>query len=108
MAKPLQNSGKSARYQVKNGFQYNDSPVNRGDITLWFDDSVADHWLHENSGRKQGRPFTFSDSTILCLLMLKVLFRLPYRQTEGLGVALMKLAGWDLKIPDYTSLAKRA
>ncbi len=40
--------------------------------------------------------------------MLRELFRLPYRQTEGLGRALIQLMQVDVKIPDYTSLAKRA
>jgi hypothetical protein len=42
------------------------------------------------------------------LLTLRELFRLPYRQTEGLGRALVKLLEADVAIPDFTSLAKRA
>ena len=57
---------------------------------------------------KVGRPFTYSDGAIECLLALRELFRLPYRQTEGLGRALMKLLEADIAIPDFTSLAKRA
>lgn len=40
--------------------------------------------------------------------MLRELFRLPYRQTEGLGRSLVKLLQIELAIPDFTSLAKRA
>ncbi len=40
--------------------------------------------------------------------MLRELFRLPYRQTEGLGRALAKLLRAEIAIPDFTSLAKRA
>jgi hypothetical protein len=36
------------------------------------------------------------------------LFHLPYRQTEGLGRALVKLMEVEVAIPDFTSLAKRA
>jgi hypothetical protein len=42
------------------------------------------------------------------LLVLRELFQLPYRQTEGLGKSLVALMQIDLDIPDYTSLAKRA
>ncbi|MCH8047623.1 MAG: transposase [Planctomycetes bacterium] len=42
------------------------------------------------------------------LLVLRELFRLPYRQTEGLARSLVKLMQADVAIPDYTSLAKRA
>ena len=40
--------------------------------------------------------------------MLRELFRLPYRQTEGLGRTLARLLQADIAIPDFTSLAKRA
>ena len=43
-----------------------------------------------------------------CLLVLRELFQLPYRQTEGLGRSLVQLMEISLDIPDYTSLAKRA
>jgi len=36
------------------------------------------------------------------------LFRLPYRQLEGLARSLMQCLGLDLPVPDYTTLAKRA
>ena len=88
--------------------KYNQSLVNRGDITLWFADDLIESWNHENGEPKVGRPFTYSDSTIECLLMIREFFRLPYRQTEGLGKALLKLAAIDVKVPDFTSLAKRA
>ncbi len=41
-------------------------------------------------------------------MVLRELFQLPYRQTEGLGRSLVKLMEIELAIPDYTSLAKRA
>lgn len=96
------------RYQVKNWSEYNKALVNRGDFTIWFDDDLIENWEHPNPGRKRGRPFTYSDAAILALLMLREFFRLPYRQTAGLGRALMKLMGVDVQIPDYTSLSKRA
>ena len=103
-----ENREQKRRYQVTNWSQYNDALVNRGDITLWFDEEVIENWGHENRGFKKGRPFTYSDSAILALLMLREFFRLPYRQTEGLGRALVSMLNVDVKIPDYSSLAKRA
>ena len=97
-----------ARYQVKNWSEYNESLVRRGDVTLWFDASVIEAWEHDNAASKVGRPFTYSDVAIETLLTLRELFRLPYRQTEGLGQALAKLMEADVAIPDFTSLAKRA
>jgi hypothetical protein len=95
-------------YKVTNWSKYNESLVRRGDVTFWFDEDVIDAWEHDNDEPKIGRPFTYSDTAIECLLALRELFRLPYRQTEGLGRGLVKLMQIELTIPDFTSLAKRA
>jgi DDE family transposase len=97
-----------ACYKVTNWGSYNDSLVQRGDITFWFDEDVIDAWEHDNDEPKVGRPFTYSDLAVECLLALRELFRLPYRQTEGLGRSLVKLMQAEIAIPDYSSLAKRA
>lgn len=101
-------SAKKASYRVTNWKAYNESLVRRGDITLWFAEDVIAAWEHANQEVKVGRPFTYSDAAIECLLALRELFQLPYRQTEGLGRALVKLMDAEVAIPDFTSLAKRA
>lgn len=103
----MADQGKKA-YKITNWAKYNESLVRRGDITMWFDEDVIDQWEHENAAVKVGRPFIYSDLAIETLLMLRELFRLPYRQTEGLGRALTKLMGADVAIPHHTSLQKRA
>lgn len=95
-------------YRVTNWRAYNESLVQRGDVTLWFSEDVLEAWEHDNAQKKVGRPFLYSDRAIECLLALRELFRLPYRQTEGLGRSLAKLLGSEVAIPDFTSLAKRA
>jgi hypothetical protein len=95
-------------YRITNWREYNESLVQRGSITFWFSDEVIDQWNHANDKPKVGHPFVYSDTAIESLLMLRELFRLPYRQTEGLGRSLAALMEVDVAIPDYTSLAKRA
>ena len=95
-------------YKITNWRKYNESLVQRGSITFWFSDDVIDQWEHPNEKPKVGHPFVYSDTAIESLLMLRELFRLPYRQTEGLGRSLAKLMQVDVAIPDFTSLAKRA
>ena len=82
--------------------------MQRGSITFWFSDEVIDQWEHANEEPKVGRPFVYSDTAIESLLVLRELFRLPYRQTEGMGRSLTQLMQVEVAIPDYTSLAKRA
>lgn len=102
-SKPKQKS-----YAIENWREYNASLVRRGDVTLWFDEAVVDAWEHENDEKKNGRPFTYSDLAIETLLTIRELFRLPYRQTEGLARGLVKLMGAEVAIPHHTSVQKRA
>jgi len=95
-------------YKLSNWRAYNKSLVSRGDITVWFDEDVIDQWEHDNVEVRAGHPFVYSDLAIETLLMLRELFRLPYRQTEGFGQALVKLMDVDVAIPHHTSLQKRA
>jgi hypothetical protein len=95
-------------YKITNWGEYNDSLVRRGDITYWFDEDVLAAWEHPNDQPKAGRPYIYSDTAIESLLVLRELFRLPYRQTEGLARSLVKLMNADVPIPDFTLLAKRA
>lgn len=78
-------SEKKTTYKVTNWSKYNESLVCRGDVTFWFDEEVIDAWEHDNLEGKVGRPFVYSDLAIESLLLLRELFQLPYRQTEGLG-----------------------
>ena len=103
----MSNTAKTT-YRITNWSHYNESLVRRGDITFWFDEAVLVAWQHENAESKVGRPFVYSDLAIESLLVLRELFRLPYRQTEGLGRTLARLMQADIAIPDFTSLAKRA
>ena len=95
-------------YKITNWKEYNKSLVERGSITFWFSDEVIGQWHHANDRPKVGHPFVYSNTAIECLLALRELFQLPYRQTEGLGRSLALLMQVDIPIPDYTSLAKRA
>ena len=95
-------------YKITNWREYNESLVQRGSVTFWFSEDVVAQWHHPNTRSKVGHPFVYSDTAVECLLVLRELFQLPYRQTEGLGRSLVKLMEISLDIPDYTSLAKRA
>lgn len=63
-------------------------------------------WLAEPVG-KMGRPAVFSGMAIQPRLLVKVLFKLPLRQAVGMVRALLKLAGLDWPVPDYTTFCRR-
>ena len=54
-------------YKITNWAKYNESLVQRGSITYWFDEDVVDAWNHANDEAKVGRPFVYSDVAIECL-----------------------------------------
>ena len=49
----------------------------------------------------------FSDAAIRFCPTIKVLFRLPLRQTTGMVASLLKMAGLGWAVPDYTTLCRR-
>ena len=58
--------------------------------------------------RKRGGQPKYSDRAIECLLTLKAVFHLPYRQTEGFGKSPMELLVVNVPIPDCTTLCLRS
>ena len=91
-------------YRTTNWPEYNAALKRRGSLEIWFDPEM--HWLSVPCGRP-GRPMRFSDSAIELCLTLKTLFNLPLRQVTGLVASLIKMAGLDWPVPDYTTLCRR-
>lgn len=109
MKKKRQQKVKKAQYRVRNWATYNKSLVQRGAITLWISEAVLAAWHPVVEGRRErGGQMRYSDQAIECLLMLKAVYRLPYRQTVGLGQSVLGLLGADVTVPDYTTLCKRS
>ncbi len=57
---------------------------------------------------QKGRPVEYSELAIECCLMMRQVFRLPLRQTEGLLTSLVRLMDVDIAVPDYSCLSKRS
>src|SRR3954463_764064 len=93
--------------KVVNWREYDESLRRRGGLTVWFSDEVIEAWKASPRTGRGGRPAD-SDLAVLTGLTLKAVFRLAYRQTEGLIGSLMRLLGLDLPVPDHTTLCRRA
>ena len=70
----------------------------------WLDKEMT--WLAPPEG-SSGRPAVFSHAAIQFCLTIKVLFKLALRQTTGMVASLLKMAGLDWAVPDYTTLCRR-
>ena len=54
-----------------------------------------------------GRPKLYSDLAIETALTLRLLFKLPLRQTEGFLKSIFTLMNVGLNVPDHTTLSRR-
>ena len=98
---------KKQTYRIRNRKQYNESLVQRGSLTFWIDEEAIQQWnLCERTGER-GRPLLYSDTAIQCALLLRAVFHLPLRATEGFLRSLIELAQLGISCPDYTTLCKR-
>src|SRR4029078_9855220 len=95
------------RRTVTNWPAYDASLRQRGSLTIWFSDEALTSWRAEPRTTRGGQPW-YSELAILTALTLRAVFRLAYRQTEGLIGSLMRLLGLDLPVPDHTTLSRRA
>ena len=82
--------------------------VRRGEINL--SSSVVDEWAGElrkvNKG-KVGEPFHYPESYIRLLAFIRLLFHLPYRQTEGFVTFLSRYVEGLKEVPDYSTIERR-
>src|SRR4051794_23079306 len=93
--------------KVTNWRDYDESLRRRGSVTVWFSDEAVEAWEAERRTSRGGQP-EYSDLAILTALTFKAVFRLAYRQTEGLIGSVIGLLGLDLAVPDHTTLCRRA
>jgi hypothetical protein len=97
-----------AKYKIQNWSEYDAALVKRGNITVWFaEDYVQENWSVKPSG-KRGAPMLYSNEAIQMLLMLKAVYKLPYRALEGFSNSIMALMNLKLRIPDHTTMSRRA
>lgn len=71
---------------------------------MWLDKDIQ--WLAAPTG-KPGRPPIFTDAAIQFCLSIKCLFGLPLRQSLGLVESLLRTAGTQWPILDYSTLIRR-
>ena len=99
---------KKQQYRIRNWTQYNKALCHRGSITFWFDKQAIQSWLNHSYSGRRGKPRTYGDACIICMLVLKTIYRLPQRATYGLVCSLVKLMKLDLPVPHATILSRRA
>jgi hypothetical protein len=97
-----------SRYKVRNWFQYNESLKKRGSLSLWINEDAIEKWRSPKNPHFIGAPQQYSDDAILCMMALKVVYHMPYRQLIGLVLSIFALMKVVLKVPHFTTVAARA
>src|SRR6476469_3669613 len=95
------------KHKVTNWREYDAGLRQRGSLTVWFTDEAVQAWQAEPRTTRGGQP-DYSPLAILTALTLRAVFRLPFRQTEGLIGSVIGLLGLDLAVPDHITLCRRA
>ena len=99
---------KNQRYRIRNWQHYNKALVRRGSLTLWIDSRSIDKWLSQDHPARRGRRPTYTDLAVECCLVLREVYHLPLRATQGLVRSVLRLLSLNLPTPDYSTLSRRA
>src|ERR1700749_4512907 len=95
------------QHKVTNWPAYEAGLRQRGSLTVWFTDDAIAAWAAE-PGTTRGGQAWYSALAILTALTLRAVFRLAYRQAEGLIGSVISLLGLTLPVPDHTTLSRRS
>ena len=98
---------KQKKYDVRNWAEYNEGLRRRGDLTVWFDEEAIANWKVDKTGKPGGQR-VYSDMAIETGLVVRMVYKLAYRQTEGFLHSIASLLGLGIEIPDYSTLCRRS
>ena len=95
------------RKSIKNWREYNEGLRRRYDLTLWVDEAVLAK--PAPIAGKKGRPREYSDALIEAGLVLRGLYHLTLRGTEGMMQSIVRMMGKkELAVPDYSTFSRRS
>jgi len=104
---PSKPTSKGSRYKVRNWNEYNRSLKNRGSITLWMSDDVIEQWYYKGE-KQRGAQFKYSAECIEACCMIRKVYRLGLRQTEGLVESIIGILKLEMDVPHYSVLSRRS
>ncbi len=88
------------RYHIRNWPAYNRALVRRGNITFRIDEDAVSAWCNRGGPEGRGRPRIYTDSAIGCALVVKAVFQLSLRATQGFLESVVWLMDIVLPVPN--------
>lgn len=95
------------KYKVTNWPAYNAGLKQRGSLTLWVAADIASNW-EQACEHKRGGQKVYSALAIESCLVLRKVYHLPLRQTEGFVKSIFGLLNIQVPVPCYTTLCRRS
>src|SRR5262249_40600582 len=95
------------RYRIRTWRAYNRALINRDRLTVWFDENVITAWRPPAPAVGSGAPRLYADRAIECALVLKSVFHLSLRATQGFLSSVRELRALTFPIPDYSTVSRR-
>ncbi len=95
------------RYRIRNWRAYNRALINRGRLTVWFDEQAIAGWRNTEPATGPGAPRRYADLAIECALVFKSVYHLSLRAAQGFLASVMELMQLALPIPDYSTVSRR-
>src|SRR3954453_13282935 len=95
------------RYRIRNWNEYNRALINRGRLTVWFDERAIAGWRHTAPATGPGAPRLYADLAIECALVFKSVYHLSLRAAQGFLSSVVQLMKLTLPIPDYSTVSRR-
>jgi len=90
-------------FKVQNWLAYEAGLRRRGSLTLWIEADALEHWQTTGpSGQAR-----YTDAAIQTSLMVRMAFKLPLRQCEGLMASVLSLMALTVSAPDHTTVSRR-
>jgi len=95
-------------YRVRNWQEYNKALTQRGSLTLWIDETIADKWYEKTTDKRpRGRQLTYSAFAMETCLRLRLLFHLALRQGHGFVASVFALMQLHLPVPSASQQCRR-
>jgi Transposase DDE domain len=94
-------------YRIRNWREYNRALINRGRLTVWFDEHSITAWHNTEPATGPGAPRFYADLAIECALVFKSVYHLSLRAAQGFLSSVVELMKLTLPIPDYSTVSRR-
>jgi hypothetical protein len=95
------------RSRIRNWHEFNRALINRGRLTVRFDEQAISAWRNTEPGQGPGAPRLYADLAIECALVFKSVYHLSLRAAQGFLSSVVELMKLTLPIPDYSTVSRR-